>query len=134
MQSLAIETVNKIAQTPKAIKILRKYKNLIPLVLNALQLDQEDMIQKVFEMFNEFVEIKKVLAPHLPLLIEAALKISLNTDFSINLREITMLFLEQIADNYSKYLVKKAGTHIIEKIIEAAFTIASESEEDFEEG
>lgn len=126
--------MNKIAQTPKAIKILRKYKNLIPLVLNALQLDQEDMIQKVFEMFNEFVEIKKVLAPHLPLLIEAALKISLNTDFSINLREITMLFLEQIADNYSKYLVKKAGTHIIEKIIEAAFTIASESEEDFEEG
>jgi hypothetical protein len=94
LQTLAIETVNKIAQTPKAIKILRKYKNLIPLVLNALQLDQEDMIQKVFETFNEFVEIKKVLAPHLPLLIEAAIKISLNTDFSVNLREITMLFLE----------------------------------------
>ncbi len=67
---------------------------MIPLVLNALQLDQEDMIQKVFEMFNEFVEIKKVLAPHLPILLDAALKISLNTDFSINLREITMLFLE----------------------------------------
>ncbi len=92
------------------------------------------MIQKVFEMFNEFVEIKKVLAPHLPLLIEAAIKISLNTDFSINLREITMLFLEQIGENYSKYLVKKAGSHIIEKIIETAFIIASESEEDFEEG
>lgn len=89
---------------------MKKYKNLIPLVLNALQLDQEDMIQKVFEMFNEFVEIKKVLAPHLPLLIEAAIKISLNTDFSLNLREITMLFLEQIGENYSKYLVKKAGT------------------------
>lgn len=73
---------------------MRKYKNLIPLVLNALQLDQEDMIQKVFEMLNEFVEIKKVLAPHLPLLIEAAIKISLNSDFSVNLREITMLFLE----------------------------------------
>ena len=134
LQSLAIETVNKVAQTPKAIKILRKYKNLIPLVLSALQLDQEDMIQKVFEMFNEFVEIKKVLAPHLPLLIEAAIKISLNTDFSLNLREITMLFLEQIGENYSKYLVKKAGTQIINKIIETAFVIASESEEDFEEG
>jgi hypothetical protein len=36
LQSLAIETVNKIAQTPKAIKILKKYKNLIPLVMNAL--------------------------------------------------------------------------------------------------
>lgn len=39
LQTLAIDTVNKIAQTPKAIKILRKYKNLIPLVLNALQED-----------------------------------------------------------------------------------------------
>lgn len=125
--------MNKIAQTPKAIKILRKYKNLIPLVLNALQLDQEDMIQKVFETFNEFVEIKKVLAPHLPLLIEAAIKISLNKDFSVNLREITMLFLEQIAENYSKYLLKKAGVPIIEKIIDAAFKIASEAEEDFED-
>lgn len=39
LQTLAIETVNKIAQTPKAIRILKKYKNLIPLVLQALQLD-----------------------------------------------------------------------------------------------
>ena len=45
-----------------------------------------------------------------------------------------MLFLEQIAENYGKYLVKRAGTAVIEKIIEAAFIIASESEEDFEEG
>lgn len=134
LQSLAIETVNKIAQTPKAIKILKKYKNLIPLVMNALQLDQEDTIQKVFEMLNEFVEIKKVLAPHLPLLIEGALKISLNKEFSVNLREVTMLFLEQIGENYSKYLVKKAGTQIIERIMQAGFQIASESEEDFEEG
>jgi hypothetical protein len=134
LQTLAIDTVNKIAQTPKAIKILRKYKNLIPLVLGALQLDQEDMIQKVFETFNEFVEIKKVLAPHLPILIEAALKISLNRDLSINLREITMLFLEQIAENYSKYLVKKAGPGLLERIVEAAFTIASEAEEDYDDG
>lgn len=39
LQTLAIETVNKIAQTPKAVKILRRYKNLIPLVVGALQLD-----------------------------------------------------------------------------------------------
>jgi hypothetical protein len=31
------------------------------------------MILKVFETFNEFVEIKKVLGPHLALLIDAAL-------------------------------------------------------------
>lgn len=39
LKQLAIETVNKIAQTPKSVKILRKYKNLIPLVLQALELD-----------------------------------------------------------------------------------------------
>ena len=91
------------------------------------------MIQKVFETFNEFVEIKKVLAPHLPLLIEAALKISSHRDYNLNLREITLFFLEQIADNYSRYLVKKAGVPIIDKIIETGFIIASESEEGFEE-
>lgn len=39
LQTLAIETVNKLAQTTNSVKILRKYKNLIPLVLKALQLD-----------------------------------------------------------------------------------------------
>ena len=44
LKALAIETVNKLAQTPKAVKILKKYKNLIPLVLQALAADNEDMI------------------------------------------------------------------------------------------
>ena len=60
------------------MQILKKYNNLIPLVLNALDLNQEDLISKVFETFNEFVEIKKVLGPHLPLIIEKALLISAN--------------------------------------------------------
>jgi hypothetical protein len=79
------------------------------------------MIQKVFETFNEFVEIKKVLAPHLPMLIDAALKISAHSNYSLNLREITMLFLELVAENYSRYLVKKVGNTVIEKIIETGF-------------
>ena len=86
------------------------------------------MIQKVFEMLNEFAEVKKVLAPHLPLLIDAALKISKNSEFSLNLREITMLFLEQVADNYSRFLIKKGKTDLIEQIIGTGFVIASESE------
>lgn len=90
------------------------------------------MIQKVFDTLNEFVEIKKVLAPHLNLLIDAALKISSTNSFSLNLREITMLFLEHIADNYSRYLIKKNGIQTIDKIIATGFQIASESEEDYE--
>ena len=69
------------------MQVLKKYNNLIPLVLNALDLNQEDLISKVFETFNEFVEIKKVLGPQLPLIIEKALLISANQEYSVNLRE-----------------------------------------------
>ncbi len=134
LKTLAIETVNKIAQTPKAVKILRKYKNLIPLVIKALSLDQEDLIQKVFETFNEFVEIKKVLSSHLPMLIDAALKVSSNQNYSLNLREITLMFLELVAEKYGRVMAKKAGgMAIIENIVNTGFMIASENEEEYQE-
>jgi len=81
LKTLSIETVNKLAMTPKAIQVLKKYNNLIPLVLQALDLSNEDLIHKVFETFNEFVEFKKVLGPHLTMIIEAALKIAADTNF-----------------------------------------------------
>jgi hypothetical protein len=90
------------------------------------------MMIKVFETFNEFVEIKKILTPHLPMLLEAALKISADRSYSLNLREIVLLFLELIAENYSKYLVKKVGKDVIDVIISNGFYIASESEQDYE--
>lgn len=78
LKKLSIETVNSLATTPKGISVLKKYSNLIPLVCNALDLDNEDLCHKVFETFNEFVEIKKVLGPHLPMIIEKAMVISAN--------------------------------------------------------
>jgi hypothetical protein len=129
LKKLAIETVNKLSSTPKAIKILKQYKNLVPLVLQALDLSEEDMIQKVFETLNEFLEIKKVLTPHLQPLIEAALRISTDADLSLNLRESTLYFLSTLADNYSKYIVKKGGVALIEKIIEGGCKILSEPED-----
>jgi hypothetical protein len=62
-------------------------------------------------MLNEFVEIKKVLAPHMHLLIDAALRISGHKDYGVNLRE------REITYNYSKLLLKKAGVAVIDKII-----------------
>jgi hypothetical protein len=91
------------------------------------------MIYRVFETLTDFVEFKKVLSPHLPTVIDAALRISSTNGFSLNLREITMHFLEQIAENYSRYLVKKAGVAFIDNIIDTGFAIASESEEDYED-
>lgn len=100
------------------MKILKKYKNLIPLVIKALSFDQEDLIQKVFETFNEFIEIKKVLSPHLPMLIDAALKVSANQNFSVNLREVTLFFLELIGEKYGRVIMKKVnGPAILDQII-----------------
>ena len=126
LQSLSIETVNNLASVPSAVKVLKKYSTLIPLTLNALDLDNEELCHKVFETFNEFVEIKKVLRPHLPLVIEKALLIAANADYGVNLREVTLLFLELIAEKYARALISKHGMNFIDKIIEACFAVASE--------
>ena len=92
----------------------------------ALDMDDDESIHKVFETFNEFVEIKKVLGPHLPAIIEKAIEVSKNMDHSNNVREVTMLFLELIAENYAKMLIKKHGMAFIDGIIATGFQIASE--------
>jgi len=107
LKQLAIQTVTQFASSAKSVSVLRKYQNLIPLVLHALDSDNEEMIISVFETFNEFVEVKKVLKPHLNLLIEAALKISVNEEYSMNLRELTLLFLEMVAENYNASLASR---------------------------
>ena len=89
-------------------------------------MDDDDSIHKVFETFNEFVEIKKVLGPHLPAIIEKAIQVSGNMDYSNNVREVTMLFLELIAENYARMLMKKYGMQFIDTIIATGFQIASE--------
>uniref|UniRef100_A0A7S3FVR3 Importin N-terminal domain-containing protein n=1 Tax=Strombidium rassoulzadegani TaxID=1082188 RepID=A0A7S3FVR3_9SPIT len=133
LKTLSIETVNKLTTTPKAIKTLKKYNNLIPLVLNALDLNNEDLIHKVFEVLNEFMEIKKVLGPHLPMIIEKAILISENKDYGVNLREVTILLLELTAEKYANVLIKKHGLTFIEKIVEVGFNIASEDPELYDE-
>ena len=94
LKTLSIETVNKLAQTPPAVQVMKKYHTLIPLVLNALEGQQnEDLIAKVFETFNEFAEFKKVLGPYLPAIIEKALLTSADADVGVNVREQTMYFI-----------------------------------------
>lgn len=95
-------------------------------------MNNEDLVHKVFEMFNEFAEIKKVLGPHLPIIIEKALLISANQDFGNNLREVTMLFLELIAENYSKMLIKNHGIAFIDKVFEVGFKVMAEDPELYE--
>lgn len=68
------------------------------------------------------------------MLIEAALKVSSNSNFSVNLREITLLFLELVAEKYGRVMVKKSGgAALLDSIIQTGFIIASEDEEGFDD-
>lgn len=131
LKRLAVETVNNLTQAQNAIKILKKYSNLIPLVLNALSLDDEDMIQKVFETLTDFLEAKKVMQPHLEIVVQAAISVSKNTNLSFNVRESTIYFLENFGDNFGKYMAKKQMTNMLQQIVETGFIIASESTEEY---
>ena len=44
LKRLAVITVNNLTQTEDAIKVLKQYPDLIPLVLNAIDIEQEDLI------------------------------------------------------------------------------------------
>lgn len=95
------------------MKVLRKYPNLIPLVLEALSIHEEDLIQKIFETLTDFLESKKLMQPHLEKIITGAIAVSLNQNLSFNVREVTIHFLEEIGDSFGKYMAKKQMTQLI---------------------
>ena len=87
MKSLSIVTVNKLATINNAVKVIKDYHQLIPLVLNAIDMSDDDLIIKGFETFNEFVELKKVMKQYIPMITEKALIIIADTDLGVNTRE-----------------------------------------------
>ena len=107
LKRLAVVTVNNLTQTGHAVKVLKQYPDLIPLVLAAIDIEQEDLITTIFETLTDFFETPKVLRPHLALLIDASVNLSTNADLPLNVRSTTLYFLEQLGDTFSKFLVKK---------------------------
>ena len=107
LKRLAVITVNNLTQTGHAVKVLKEYPELIPLVLNAIDIEQEDLIQTIFETLTDFIETPKILRPHLSIVIEAAISLSVNSEMSLNVRSTTLYFLEQLGDTFAKHLVKK---------------------------
>jgi hypothetical protein len=130
LKRLAVITVNNLTQTGSAVRVLKKYPDLIPLVLKAIDISQEDLIQKIFETMTDFLSEKRVLQPHLPLLIEAATNIALNTDLAFNVREVAIYFLEQIGDTFSKYLVKK-HPNVLREVVNSGFKLCCEDDSEF---
>jgi hypothetical protein len=79
---------------------------------------------------TDFLGEKRLLQPHLPLLIEAAINISLNTDLTFNVREVSIYFLEQIGDTFAKHLYKKHPA-VLKQIIDAGFKLACEDDSEY---
>jgi len=132
LKTLSVETVNNLAQTPAAFTVFKKHKDLIGLVLNALDHSNEDLLLKIFGTLTDLSEIKKILKPHLPNIVEKALMISGNREFGDNLRQVTLLLLQMISENYARSMIKTHGMNFVDKIIEVGFSIASEPAEDYE--
>ena len=63
-------------------------------------------------------------------MIEAAINISLNTDLSFNVREVSIYFLEQIGDTFAKHLYKKHPT-VLRAVIDAGFKLACEDDSEY---
>lgn len=130
LKRLAVITVNNLTQTGHAVKVLKQYPDLIPLVLNAIDIEQEDLIQTIFETMTDFFETPKVLKPHLSLLIDASVNLSMKTDLPLNVRSTTIYFLEQLGDTFSKFLCRK-DMNALQKIIECGCTVACEDVSDY---
>lgn len=102
LKRLAVVTVNNLTQTGHGTKVLKQYPDLIPLVLNAIDISQEDLIQTIFDTLTDLLAVRKVLRPHLGILIDAAVSLSVNTDMSLNVRATTMYFLEELGVGFGK--------------------------------
>ena len=61
LKRLAVTTVNNLSKTDYAAEVMKKYQNLIPLVLNAIDIEQTDLIKDIFDTFTDFLETPKVL-------------------------------------------------------------------------
>ncbi len=99
-------------------------------MVQALDPNNEEMSLKVFEMLNEFIDTKKHMRHNLGYLIARASDTALNRDYELALREQAIFFLEQVADNYPK-LVVKAG--LLHGILETGFKIVAEPEDGYDE-
>jgi hypothetical protein len=85
----------------------------------------------VFETLLEFTESKSIIKPHVFVLLDAALKASCNKEYNDNVREISMHFVECLADKNAKLISKNAEA--LDMVVRTAFQICAEDEKEFED-
>lgn len=123
----SIKAITSIAKTTQNVKVLKNFQQLIPLILQALDKDEEDSILQVFSTFNTLVELKGVLNPYLMEVTNASLHLAGSQEFSDGVREQALFFIEQLPMNYSVSLKKAPDT--LMNIIKVIMTVASEEDD-----
>ena len=134
LKRLAVETVYNLTSmgSTSSSSVIKKYPNLIPLVLNAINMDDEDLIKKIFETLMEFIYIKKVMRQHLDVMINAALTVAQNTELANHVREVAITFVEELGEFFARPLAKK-NPQLVMQIVQAGFKISCEEKEDINE-
>lgn len=132
-QTLTVKTINAILSSNISEDSLVKVIALLPHVLEMTLAspDNASLLHEIFDSFSDLVYIPKLLVPYLPTLIEVALSIAENKDNSNDLRNIVLAFIE-FAVNTKAKLIRK-DKKMLTRIVDAAFKIATENEDEHEE-
>lgn len=124
-----ISCVKNFAKATSNVKVLKFIQSIITKLLSSITEDNEERIQAVFDCLLSLVEYKGLLTPHLPDVMEGALKIAENQDYHINTRERAIVFFEFVPIQHAKLLKKKKA--LLGKIITTMMKIACEPDEDY---
>ncbi len=88
----------------------------------------EELLQEFMETFTDLNEVPGFLNPHLEILVELSVRVSLRKEFQMNLREMGIYFLQQCLDKKAK--VVKNNPQMAKLIMETGFKLACEPEEE----
>ncbi len=132
VQRLAVKTVNCITISNISSEKLPELEGLIPVMIKTVMglSDNDALMHEILENLIELIEVPKFLQAHVPFLVSVSLAIGKNKTLSPELRKIALCFVESVA-LYKAKLVKKDRATLM-SILEAAFEIASENEDDFD--
>lgn len=119
---LAITSIMNLATSTQNLKVLKKFQELLPLILQSMDGNNEDILGKLFDTFIELVDLKGLLDPYFEDLLKGALEIAQNEEMQQDLRMKCLFFIEMAPMHHSK--IFKKSLPLLEGVIEALFQIS----------
>lgn len=114
---------------------VKMFQALIPSMLNVakqcLDNDQDEIAIAAFGVFDDLVEMPvPLINSSLPVLLTFMLEVASKPDYSLNVRERAMNFVEWTITYKPKTLIK---TNLLPSILQVVFNLLSESDEDVDD-